>query len=662
MKQPNRSFRIAQIWKTVKRKRPVTVQPGKEHADRNDNEIEKKIASGHTSPRQSDFSNANPIETAETQDLTQQHSVTTSNLFESGEPLRVMCVWVPRFGLALYCKDDPHLLIEPSVLAESQSDSAVIVEVGGKAAKAGVAVGMTVAQAGMLCENLTVKIKDQAREDAASDELFTTLQATAPFIEIDSPGRYFISANGFEKLYGGENALAERVIQSVRDLGLSPQIGIGDNAFVARVAAELTAPFTANSVPRNQAREFLEPLPVKHLTVDDEIKEQLGELGLRTIGQIAAFPINELTERFGVQGALMAHLAKGNDPKHFIPEAPKEEISEVMILDEPIFTAVSIGARVQKLLTVILDRIAAKELGASKISVLLKFDNKTYKEIELALDRPSLSVRKFLLQLQKHLERLTFPAGVIELKLRPVVTERLWAKQAELASRPVSRTVSAVKQSMEAPILFRAELRKSPLPEESFTMIAVDSPLSAPSPAKPVERKKQRYNEFEEFEKELRGSLQPAATPRSLVPIDKLPSFMMPLPQDLENPDPAKNAKVHDATHPGAEIHRNVESLDEHEEEYPAFAIQSITGMRLVHPAQAVSVVSEDDSLRTVVINNKRHAIVSQHGPWKIAGRWWGDNYSRWYYEIETKDKRMFLIYQFGGLQNSKWYLQGVFD
>src|SRR5690606_34856386 len=105
----------------------------------------------------------------------------SQSLFGAG---RVVCALIPRFGLALYSKDDPHLLLDAAVLAEDDTDTALVLEVNGKAAKVGVTVGMTAAQAGMLCSGLVVKTKNPAREEQALQELLTRLQAIAPLIEV----------------------------------------------------------------------------------------------------------------------------------------------------------------------------------------------------------------------------------------------------------------------------------------------------------------------------------------------------------------------------------------------------------------------------------------------------------------------------------------------
>ena len=668
------------------------------------------------------------------------------------EMTRVLCVWIPRFGLALYCREDPHLLLEPTALAEGEGESALLCEVSRKAAKAGVAIGMTAAQAGTLCAGLVVKVKSSHHEDNNSREIVQILQRIAPFVEVAAPGRYFIEASGFDKLYGGEQALAERVIAAIRDFDLSAQIGCAENAFVARVACEQTRAGTHQRVDSSRAREFLEPLPVKYLAVAEEIKEQLVALGLRTIGQVAAFPTNELTERFGAEGRLLAHLARGKDPKRFDPLKPEEDITERLTLDYPLFSTMAVSARVEKLLAAALDKLAMREMGASRMLLRLQFDNRTHKELELAVDRPTLSVRKFLRQLQGEWERLTFPAAVIELALTPLAIAPMETKQMELSSRQVHTAASALLQKTE--MLFRVELRKSILPEESFELVAAVAGHN-PVVANTTQSGARRPRPYGDAGQALVGldRLSRSESPvreqrvsRSIFPrgSDGCTQGRAPQERDLRQTAPLRrNDRVggHDTTHPvscppdfGHEpplsrgelipasghnlvladarpgsrpdatqsrvyparagsstdrtltrgstkveptgiagqalvghdeinnhaVHENTRHLQDDLGNWLPSA--SLVGLRLVNPTQAIEVICERESLCAVIINRRRQVVCRQHGPWLICGRWWEEQISREYYEIEAAGGETYLIFRTGGETNWRWYLQGMFD
>jgi len=389
--------------------------------------------------------------------------------------------------LALYSKDDPHLLLDAAVLAEDGTDTALVLEVNGKAAKAGVTVGITAAQAGMLCAGLVVKTKDPAREKQALQELLTRLQAIAPLIEVEAPGVLLVAAEGFDALYGGEQPLAERIMRAIKDYGLPVQAGIGDNPFVARLAAESTRPGTVQAIAAGTARAFLAPLPVKHLPVSGEVREQLLALGIRTIAQAAEFPANELVARFGAEGALMAHLARGDDPRHFVPLAPEDDLTERLILDDPYCQLPLVLDLAERAMKPLLQQLAQRGLACGRMAVRLQFADRSRQTLEIAVDRPTLSLRKLRRQLQYQLEQAQVDDGVVEIAVAPLATTPLRSTQLDLAARSDSGNGERIlEQQILRKALLAVRIHAAVLPEDCYSLSRFNPDATSPPPELPL--------------------------------------------------------------------------------------------------------------------------------------------------------------------------------
>jgi nucleotidyltransferase/DNA polymerase involved in DNA repair len=83
-------------------------------------------------------------------------------------------------------------------------------------------------------------------------------------------------------------------------------------------------------------------------------------------------------------------------------------------------------------------------------------------------------------------------------------------------------------------------------------------------------------------------------------------------------------------------------------------------GLRLyTHPVR-IQVVTKDSMLSSLSRNGNTDRIERQFGPWVLSGRWWDRQYERWYYEIATAGKSLYLI--FFDVDRSQWYLHGVYD
>ncbi len=599
MKLPDRHFHVAQMWRTIVPRRgkldPLTPNPSptRERGEKTKGDFQVPLSEKKGEDQQR---------------------------LQKG---RVLCVLIPRFGLSLQSREDPHLLLQPAVLTADNGDTALVLEVNGKAAKSGVATGMTAAQAGTLCTGLIVKKKDPAGEERALQKLLTLLQTIAPLIEVDAPGVFFVAAAGFDILYGGEQPLAERVIRAIREFGLTVQVGIGDNPFVARLAAELTRPFSFQSIPFGAARSFLEPLKIKHLPVGEEAQEQLLALGIRTIGQVAAFPANELVTRFGADGAMIAHLARGDDPRHFAPLPPEEDLGERVVFDNPYCDAPLVLHLAEQAIMPLFTRLAQRGLGCCRLAVRLSFANRSQQVLELAVDRPTLSWRKLRRQLLHQIESTQFHEAVVELAVAPLLTAPLRVKQLDLTAR-VSGAITTQRtfeQRVLRESLFRIGVRSAVVPEESYSLTPFNFDFGA------------------------------AENPSSL---------LLSRVKGTNTPPGAGNCA-------------------------PAFAMSGITGLRTFQPVRRIEVISENDQPRSLIINRQRRRIVRCHGPWQISGQWWRDAFVRKYFEVETETAEIYLIYQLagprfpnatvaqenaGGLTCGKpsmaavaaWYLQGVFD
>ncbi|HEX5692286.1 MAG TPA: hypothetical protein VFX76_19860, partial [Roseiflexaceae bacterium] len=74
---------------------------------------------------------------------------------------------------------------------------------------------------------------------------------------------------------------------------------------------------------------FLAPLPTSALWgVGPKTAERLAELGIQSIGQIAAWPASDLARRFGQHGEDLARRALGIDDRPIITERAAKSISQ----------------------------------------------------------------------------------------------------------------------------------------------------------------------------------------------------------------------------------------------------------------------------------------------------------------------------------------------
>src|SRR6185503_11273631 len=181
-----------------------------------------------------------------------------------------------------------------------------------------------------------------------------------PRVSLEPPQELLLEVQGSLRLYGGLEALHERLAAGLLALG-----------FPASIAAAPT-PRAALWLSRG-AGETLEALPVEVTQLDVEF---FRSIGVRTVGELLKLPRDGLAQRCGAQVTVALDRARGAPPQRF--SAKLELPAEVSHAEALLF-----GAR--RLLVQLEGLLAARQSGARGfVLVLLHEDASTSVEIGLA--------------------------------------------------------------------------------------------------------------------------------------------------------------------------------------------------------------------------------------------------------------------------------------
>jgi protein ImuB len=184
------------------------------------------------------------------------------------------------------------------------------------------------------------------------EQVLTAVTAFCPRVEAVELGVCAFGARGPARYFGGETALAGRIIAAVAGLGVSARVGVADGLFAAHLAARRADPGRGRPVlivPPGRTAEFLARQPVSVLAAQDEpgrdltSRDQPGQdlvalltrLGLRTLGDLAALPAGDVASRFGAVGETMHRLASGLGSRPLAVRPPAEDLSVAQEFDPP---------------------------------------------------------------------------------------------------------------------------------------------------------------------------------------------------------------------------------------------------------------------------------------------------------------------------------------
>jgi protein ImuB len=181
---------------------------------------------------------------------------------------------------------------------------------------------------------LVVWCPDWPDQDArVFEQVVTAVEGLCPRVEVLYPGACAVGARGPARYFGGEEALAVKIIDAVACHGFACRVGVADGMFAAQLAAR--APRAAMIVAPGEAPAFLAPHPVSSLG-NPELADLLPRLGIRTLGDFAALSAAEAANRFGAQGALAHRLARGLDPRPLVPRPPSADLSVSAPFEPPV--------------------------------------------------------------------------------------------------------------------------------------------------------------------------------------------------------------------------------------------------------------------------------------------------------------------------------------
>jgi len=202
----------------------------------------------------------------------------------------------------------------------------------------------------------------------AFEQVVSLVEELCPRVEVLHPGACAIGARGPARYFGGEEALAGRIIEAVTGGGFACSAGIADGLFAATLAARAAAPGTATVVPPGQAREFLAPYPVSVLD-SEELTELLPRLGIVTLEDFARLPASQAVNRFGVPGGAAHRLARGLDPRPLAVRAPAADLSVGVAFDPPAELAEPVVFAAKALAERLHDGLAARGLACVRVQV-----------------------------------------------------------------------------------------------------------------------------------------------------------------------------------------------------------------------------------------------------------------------------------------------------
>ena len=476
------------------------------------------------------------------------------------------CVYAREFPAQAMLRLRPALRPGPVAILQGAAPRQFVSSRNARAAALGVSAGMTRAELDVF-PTVALLARSVTEEDSARTALLACAGQFSPRVEDRSEDNCFcavLDIAGTEKLFGPAEALAKKLQQTVRMLGVhAAVVGCSNiDAAICRArysgakAPDILGGYSARLkscpdtkrvdascvvIPRGREAAALASLPLKVLPLMPEHGETLMRWGISTLGEIAALPERELIVRLGQQGKRLRQLARGEAPHLLVPAPPVFALEERMELDTPVELLDSLLFVLGVLLDALVARATAHIVALAAVTVELKLEG----------------------------------GGTHTRTVRPALPgndRRLWLKllQLDLQAYPPATEIVAIRMSAEPGSTSKVQLGLfSPqLPEPSrldVTLARIRSVVGEERVGRAVLEDTHRPDAFR---------VEPFAIPQG---------------------SPARASRG-----------------------------RSRGAVRRLRPPELVPVTLRERRPITFVFRNQRYVVQQSFGPWFFSGNWWG--------------------------------------
>ena len=267
----------------------------------------------------------------------------------------IACLAIPGFALRAALRERPDLAGRPVALASAPGERPHVGVCNAAAEEAGIHAGLRLSEALATCPELQLVEQDPAGAEEAWERVVRRLEDAGFAVEPVEPGCAYFDTRTVERLAGGLQEALRRALDAVGS-EWEPRIGAATRRFAALAAASVAPAGRAVVVDDERTELFLEPLPLHLLPLTPERRQELSELGLKRLGELARLPGAAVADRLGTDGAEAWRLARGEDGAAVSPRRPPSELAEALEFPEPVANEVTL----RQALRALLDRLLAR--------------------------------------------------------------------------------------------------------------------------------------------------------------------------------------------------------------------------------------------------------------------------------------------------------------
>jgi protein ImuB len=407
-----------------------------------------------------------------------------------------LALHLPRFAVEIHAARPPAVTVARGRVAAAD----------GQAEAAGILPGMRLSSALGLAPGLTACSPDPRRQAAALENLACWAGGFTPQVSLASPDELLLEIGGCLRLFGGPEALLDRIASGCEEQAYSFRLGLAPTPLAAqwlargrqrlsdlgcalRTTREPTLNCGAQGLPYVEPwRQDLAALPVSVLQHGAQAERRLAVLGLKRLGQLLELPRAGLARRFGPELPLQLARALGEQPDPRPAFAFPERYAQRLELPARVERADMLLFAARRLILALAGWLHARAAGLRECVLVLVHEDSPPTHLTLGFAAPTRDPERLSRVLRERLERLALSAPVHELRLEADAPEALPGVSAGLFGAAGNAAIAPVVERLRArlgqEVVHGLGLVPDHRPERATR--AVDWPLPAAITATPL--------------------------------------------------------------------------------------------------------------------------------------------------------------------------------
>ena len=281
---------------------------------------------------------------------------------------RILSLFLPRLPIDRIKRQLTASSAEPDktacVVVAKQNNALQIYALDDAAARAGLDIGLPLANARAICPELMVFDADPVADAKTLDDIADWCDRFTPLVALDPPHGLYLDITGCAHLFGGERALLQILCGALTRRGFAVSADIASTSICART---MTRQVSGKIIADGEEAAAVSPLPVSALGTDAAITSGLRRAGLKTIGDVASRGRHEITARFGAAFTAMLEQALGQGDAPISPRKPLPDYIVEKRFPEPVTTENVISINLSMLAKMLVTAMDRQGKGARRL-------------------------------------------------------------------------------------------------------------------------------------------------------------------------------------------------------------------------------------------------------------------------------------------------------